>query len=161
MLISLNSNIFAFEGGFALPFSEIKTKVTEFTDKVARTGEIIIAVLLLIILFIGIASFGIQIFSGFSEQFYEISQIRNLIDKALIILLIIELYTITVSYLKDKPVIKEVFIASFIAVGRKILIYEYEKWGLTGAIALAVLLITLSGGYYLLHRASFGREKQS
>lgn len=143
-----------------MPLNEKGRKNLYIADMVAAAGELIIAGLLLFILFMGIGSFVLQIFSSFSSEIYTIEKIKLLIDKALILFLIIELYTITVAYLKGEPVVKEVFIAAFIAVGRKILIYDFEKWGLLGAISLSLLIFALASSYYLLHRVSFGNERQ-
>jgi len=133
-----------------------KRQTIEVADKIASIGEMLIATLLLFILFMGIASFIIQIFTSFSQEVYTLDAIKKLIDKALILFIVLELYVITISYLKREPVIKEVLIAAFIAVGRKILIYDFEKWGLNGALALGLLLLVISASYYLLQRISFG-----
>lgn len=146
MLLSQNS----------MPLNEKGRKNLYIADLIAAAGEIIIAGLLLFILFMGIGSFMLQIFTSFSSEIYSIENIKLLIDKALILFLIIELYTITVAYLKGEPVVREVFIAAFIAVGRKILIYDFEKWGITGAISLSLLIFALAASYFLLHRVSFG-----
>lgn len=127
-------------------------------DKIATLGEALIAGLLLFILFMGIGSFIYQIFTSFSQEVYTLDAIKKLIDKALILFIILELYVITVSYLKREPVVREVLIAIFIAVGRKILIYDYEKWGLKGAIALGLLILAISISYYIHQRAALDKE---
>jgi uncharacterized membrane protein (DUF373 family) len=133
-----------------------REKGISIADTIASLGEGIIAALLLFILFMGIASFVLQIFTSFTYEVYTLDAIKKLIDKALILFIILELYVITISYIKREPVIKEVFIAAFIAIGRKILIYDYEKWGILGAAALSVLLFSVAFSYYLLYRISFG-----
>lgn len=139
--------------------TEKSGKSLKIAEGIAQVGEAVIAALLLFILFMGIGSFILQIFTSFTSEVYTIEAIKKLIDKALILFIVLELYVITVSYLKREPVIKEVFIAAFIAVGRKILIYDYEKWGLSGAVSLAILLAAISLSYYLLNRISFGTSE--
>lgn len=133
-----------------------KKQTINAADRIANIGEMLIAALLLFILFMGIASFLIQIFTSFSQEVYTMDAIKKLIDKALILFIVLELYVITISYLKREPVVKEVLIAAFIAVGRKILIYDFEKWGLYGALALGFLLLAISASFYLLQKISFG-----
>lgn len=133
----------------------------DIADSVATLGEALIALLLLFILFMGIGSFVLQIFSSFSSEVYTIDAIKSLIDKALVLFIILELYVITVSYLRREPVVREVLIAVFIAVGRKILIYDYDKWGLKGAISLGALVLAISISFYLYEKTSaIGRETQ-
>ncbi|MCX7832169.1 MAG: phosphate-starvation-inducible PsiE family protein [Actinobacteria bacterium] len=132
----------------------------EIADNIATLGEAIIAALLLFILFMGIGSFIIQIFSSFSKEVYTIDAIKSLIDKALVLFIVLELYVITISYLKREPVVKEVLIAVFIAVGRKILIYDYEKWGLQGALSLGLLILAISVSFYFHEKITkMGREE--
>lgn len=145
-------------GGPNLSDISKRNKSIEIADLLAFVCTISIAVLLLFILLMGIGSFILQIFTSFSKEIYTLGVLKGLIDRALILFLIIELYRITLAYLKSEPIVYEVFIAAFIAVGRKILIYDYELWGLQGAIALAVLLLALSIGYFLLVKSKGERE---
>lgn len=126
-----------------------KSYSLNIADLIATVGELIIALLLLFILFMGIGSLGYQIMTSFSKEIYTIEAIKSLIDKALVLFIVLELYVITVSYLKREPIVREVLIAVSLAVGRKILIYDYEKWGLPGALSLGVLLLAISISTYL------------
>lgn len=126
-----------------------KSYSLNIADLIATVGELIIALLLLFILFMGIGSLGYQILSSFSKEIYTIEAIKSLIDKALVLFIVLELYVITVSYLRREPIVREVLIAVSLAVGRKILIYDYEKWGLQGALSLGILLLAISISTYL------------
>lgn len=121
----------------------------DITDIVAIVAELAVVTILLFILFSGIWSFVTQIASEIGTRGLDIDQMKSLIDKALVLFLIVELYRIGVAYIRGLPIVKEVFVASFVAVGRKILIYDYARWGLDGAIALSLLMVSLSIGYYL------------
>lgn len=136
-----------------------REKAISVVDVIITVAEVIIAILLIAILFYSIWTFMLDMFTAFSREAFSAEAIRLLIDKVLLLFLIIELYKITIAYLTMKSVVNEVFIAAFVALGRKILIYDYDKWGLQGAIALSVLMVTLSAGYFLLAKRKKGEEE--
>lgn len=137
-----------------------KEKAIFIVDLTITVAEVIIAIFLIAILFYSIWYFVFDLFTTFSRHTFSVEAVRLLIDKVLLLFLIIELYKITISYLTMKSVVNEVFIAGFVALGRKILIYDYDKWGLRGAIALSILMLTLSAGYFLLAMRKKGEERK-
>lgn len=127
-----------------------RERTISIVEIIVNIAEVVIAALLVVLLFYSIWAFVIQMFTTFSRNLLSVEAIRLLIDKVLLLFLIIELYKISIAYLKMESVVNEVFVATFLALGRKILIYDYEKWGLQGAIALSLLMLALSAGYFLL-----------
>ncbi len=142
-----------------MPLSKRVERGIGIGDKIAKAAEGVIAMLLLFMLFAGIASLALDIFTSFSPEVYTVENLKKLIDRALVLFIILELYVITISYIRGEPVVKEVFIATFIAVGRKVLTYDYTKWGLSGAIALSILILSISISYFLLYRISYPRRR--
>lgn len=126
-----------------------KENAVDVTDIVAIVAEVAVVATLLFILFAGIWSFITQIASQLTTKGLGVEEMKSLIDKALVLFLIVELYRLGVAYIRSLPIVKEVFIAAFVAVGRKILIYDYSRWGLDGAISLSILMLAISIGYYL------------
>jgi uncharacterized membrane protein (DUF373 family) len=138
-----------------------KDRTLNIAEKISALAEILLAGLLLFILFMGLGSFVVQAFTSFSQEVYTIDAIKNLIDKALILFIILELYMITISYLKREVVIREVFVAAFLAIGRKILLYDYKAWGLKGSLALGFLLLAISFSYFLVEKIIFNGGRKA
>ncbi len=126
---------------------------SKYIELLVEFGELAIGFLLALLIFLGILAFSRQLaLSVWPNFFLNSTEIHRLLDFALLIFIAIELFRITIAYITAKPVVKEVFIAALVAVGRKVVLYEYPIYGLTGAIALALLILAVSIGYYLICR---------
>lgn len=126
---------------------------SKYIELLVEFGELAIGFLLALLIFLGILAFSRQlVLSVWPSFFLSTTEIHRLLDFALLIFITIELFRITIAYITARPVVKEVFIAALVAVGRKVVLYEYPVYGLTGAAALALLILAVSVGYYLICR---------
>lgn len=122
----------------------------ESAEKIVEYAELLIAFLLAVVVFLGIISFVHRLTTMvLTYPFLGSTEIHELLDFGLIIFLAIELFRITLAYLSSEPVIREVFIAAMVALGRKVVLYEYPISGLNGAIALSLLVLAVSAAYYI------------
>jgi uncharacterized membrane protein (DUF373 family) len=90
----------------------------------------------------------------------SIEAIFNLLSALLTALILLELIENISSYLKDHVLNVEVAVTTaLIAVSRKIILFEFEKESYQKLLALGVSVISLSLGYYLLHKAHSDKHK--
>jgi uncharacterized membrane protein (DUF373 family) len=78
------------------------------------------------------------------------------LDRILLLFVVVELFRIAVAYIQHRAVLHTVFEAGLVAVARKIVLYNYADYGLTGAASYAVLLLVLVGAYFMLERTLAG-----
>lgn len=81
----------------------------------------------------------------------------GLLDSVLLLLIIVEVHRTLVAYAKGEPVLRIVVSASIIAVARSAISFRLEDYGtgqetVLAALAIAVLVLSLTVGYFLLDR---------
>lgn len=115
---------------------------------VSLVAEFVIAVTLLVALLLGVAYF-VQalVFAVGGHVLLSPSEIKHLLDVALVLFIAIELFRIAVAYLRHEDVMCIVLEAAFVAVARKIVLFEVSKGGLVQASALALLLLAIAATY--------------
>lgn len=128
----------------------------KLTDRLVKTVtliEFVILGLLLLLLFFGVINFVLNLLTFLQRHFYLTSkEIHQLLDIVLILFIIIELFRITLAYTREneKEIPQVVLEAVFVAVARKIVLYEYMEYGIWGAVALTVLLLAIVAAYFLI-----------
>lgn len=116
-----------------------------------EVAELIVAIFLGIVVFIGIGYLFSQLYSGLAEHgLLNANQIYHLLDIVLVLFIVIELFRIAIAYVVGSGVMYAVVEAAFVAVGRKIVLFEYGKYGIYGALSLAILILVLVTAYYFL-----------
>jgi len=113
--------------------------------------QFIILGLLVLLLFLGIVNFVFNLFTFLHGYLYlTAKEIHQLLDIVLVLFIVIELFRITLAYAYGKEILQVVFEAGFVAVVRKMVLYEYIDYGIWGAVALAVLLFAIIVAYFLI-----------
>lgn len=127
-------------------------KLNDRLEDVILISEAVIAFLLAILVFVGIAYLAIQFWETIIVDFPKLGShsIHKVLDLALIIFITIELFRIAIAYMEKEGVLLIVIEAAFVAVSRKFVLYEYKLTGLNEAIALSILLIALAITYFAL-----------
>lgn len=88
-----------------------------------------------------------------ADGFMSPSGITRTIDTVLVVFIVIELIRIAIAYMHHQDVIGTVLEAGLVAVVRKLVIFETSDDILPKAIGLAVLILAVAVGWYLLRKA--------
>ncbi len=78
---------------------------------------------------------------------------NRIIGIVLEVFIIIELFRIAVAYMKHQNVVPTVLEAALVAVARKFVVFEGATNYMQYAIGLAVLLLAVAAGWFLLERS--------
>ncbi|MFA5867110.1 MAG: phosphate-starvation-inducible PsiE family protein [Actinomycetota bacterium] len=125
-------------------------RYTRFIEDAVVVAEVLIAGIMLILIILGVAYLVVSLVASFGEGFvFDHDRLIKLLDIALIVFIIIELFRITLAYITGERVMPTVIEAAFVAVGRKIVLYEFKSDGLYGALSLAALLAVVAAAHYL------------
>ena len=85
--------------------------------------------------------------------FLEIDELLELFGFFLLILIGIELLETIKAYLLDKVVHSEIVLeVALIAIARKVIILDFEKYDSIVILGIAALIITISASYYIIQR---------
>lgn len=88
-----------------------------------------------------------------ADGFMSPEGITRTIDTVLVVFIVIELIRIAIAYMHHQDVIGTVLEAGLVAVVRKLVIFETGDNILPKAIGLAVLILAVTVGWYLLRKA--------
>lgn len=125
------------------------TKSINILQVLIELAELAIAVFMVILIFLGLGYLISKLASTVgSHLFLDSTQIHHFLDMVLTLFIVIELVRITFGYLTGQRIWIIVAETAFIALGRKIILFEYKTYGLLGAIALAILTIVVIFAYY-------------
>ena len=92
----------------------------------------------------------------------EISGLLEIFGFFLLVLIGLELLeTIKCYYLEGRIELKVVFAVALIALGRKIIILEPEKYGGLTLIGIGVIILALVAGYYVASTKGLGYRRSS
>lgn len=114
----------------------------------------ILVVMMVLVLAISIIQLGYTIFIYITDEPFHLLDekvMMGLLGSILIVLIGIELLDTIKIYLKEDVVhVEIVILVAIIALARKIIVMDFDKYSHWSIIALAALLIALAVGYYLI-----------
>lgn len=92
-------------------------------------------------------------------NFTDPNEVVGLLDSVLLLLIIVEVHRTLLAYAKGEPVLRIVVSASIIAIARRAISFRLEDYGtgeetLLAALSIAVLVLALVIGYFLLDRVA-------
>jgi uncharacterized membrane protein (DUF373 family) len=132
------------------------------SETIIRGIEILAAYLLVGLFGIGVLDLLISIFGLVRTGIIfdpdaGIDAILTVIDKALLLFIIVELYQTVVAYSREKSVTRIVIVAALIAVSRKIISFRPDNFEtlealFVNATAFALLLLVLVVAYYVVQK---------
>jgi uncharacterized membrane protein (DUF373 family) len=136
--------------------SETLLRVVEIVAAYLLAGLFAVGVLDLFISIIGLVRTG-----AIFDPDAGINRILDVIDKALLLFIIVELYQTVVAYTRDESVTRIVIIAGLIAISRKIISFRPGDFAgvtelIVNAAAYAVLLLALVVAYYVVQTTERG-----
>lgn len=131
--------------------------------KILRAFEIgiiwILLVMMMLVLLISVVQLGYTIYDYVSDEPFHILDekiMMSLLGSILIVLIGIELMDTIKIYLKDDVVhVEIVILVAVIALARKIIVMDFDKYSALSIIGLAALLVTLGMAYYMIKHADF------
>jgi uncharacterized membrane protein (DUF373 family) len=137
-------------------------RLIEPSETVIRVVEVTAAYLLVGLFAIGVLDLLISIFDlartgVIFDPDEGIDAILTVIDKALLLFIIVELYQTVVAYSREESVTRIVIVAGLIAVSRKVISFRPDEFESTealliNAVAFSLLLLVLVVAYYLVVR---------
>jgi len=90
-------------------------------------------------------------------NFTDPNEVVGLLDSVLLLLIIVEVHRTLLAYAKGEPVLRIVVSAAIIAIARRAISFRLEDYSsgqetVLSAVAIAVLVLALALGYFLLDR---------
>jgi uncharacterized membrane protein (DUF373 family) len=117
----------------------------------------VLIVMMVLVLVISIVQLGYSVFIYLTDEPFHIldeKMMMGLLGSILIVLIGIELLDTIKVYLKDDVVhVEIVILVAVIALARKIIVMDFDKYSYGMLIALGVMLIALAAAYYLIKHA--------
>ena len=120
--------------------------------------ELATAFIMVILFGIGVYDLGLKLYLMIdSGTFTDPDEVIKLIDTALLLLIIVEIYRTVIAYVEDKNILPIVMNVGVVAMARKIISFRTSKYStkteaLLSAAAYGLLLAVLMLSFYLLHR---------
>lgn len=134
-------------------------------EKIGNRSELLMDILelatafIMIILFaIGVYDLGLKVYQIVAAGKYtDPDKVIHLIDTALLLLIIVEIYRTVIAYVEDKNILPIVMNVGVVAMARKIISFRTSKYAnqgdaLVSAAAYGLLMAILIVSFYLLHR---------
>ena len=135
----------------------------EAADPAARTMEWLVlgaAYFLLLLFLIGVFDLFVSLFRLLvAGNFTDPVEVVGLLDSVLLLLIIVEVHRTLVAHARGQPVLRIVVSAAIIAVARRAISFRLEDYGsgeetVLAALSIALLVLALTVGYFLLDRVS-------
>jgi uncharacterized membrane protein (DUF373 family) len=125
-------------------------QTTRITENAVVVSEVLIAVMMAVLIGLGVIYLVVSVFNALSTNFLlDTKHLISLVDIALIVFIVIELFRITLAYITGDNVIPTVIEAAFVAIGRKVVLYDFKTMGLNGAISMSMVLLAVTAAYFL------------
>jgi len=84
----------------------------------------------------------------------EVGELLNIFGLFLLILIGVELLETVKMYFREHVVhVEVVFMVALIAIARKVIILDLEKYSYLALIGIALIILALSVGYYLVRKS--------
>ena len=116
------------------------------------------AYFLLILFLIGVFDLFLSLYRLLvAGNFTDPNEVVGLLDSVLLLLIIVEVHRTLLAYAKGEPVLRIVVSAAIIAIARRAISFRLEDYDtgqetVLAAVAIAVLVLALTLGYFMLDR---------
>ena len=116
------------------------------------------AYFLLLLFLIGVFDLFLSLYQLLlTGNFTDPNEVVGLLDSVLLLLIIVEVHRTLLAYAKGEPVLRIVVSAAIIAIARRAISFRLEDYDtgqetVLAAIAIAVLVLALTLGYFMLDR---------
>jgi uncharacterized membrane protein (DUF373 family) len=134
-------------------------KAVSIIHSIKKWMSFIVLILMMIIVIIAIVELGIILYLDIFDPtdnviFLEIDELFKIFGFFFIILIGFELVETVEMYFKENVIHAEVvLLVAVIAVSRKVILLDLEKYDPIATIGLALIIIALGGCYYLIKKS--------
>jgi uncharacterized membrane protein (DUF373 family) len=131
----------------------------EITERLIQAIEIVAAYILVLLFAIGVFDLGLNIFQLVrTGEIAQTSAVIDLIDTALLLFIIVEIYQTVVAYTREQSVVRIVIVTGIIAVTRRIISFHPGETATVDALyvslGFAVLLAVLVAALFIVRRTA-------
>lgn len=133
-------------------------RVAEFSENFMDILEVLTALVMVVLFAVGVYDLGLKLYHMMENgSFTDPENVIKLIDTALLLLIIVEIYRTVVAYIEDLNILPLVVNVALIAMARKIISFRTGKFGaydeaLMAAGAYGLLMLVLVVTFYLVHK---------
>jgi uncharacterized membrane protein (DUF373 family) len=118
-----------------------------------RSAEGVVTALLVALLALALVGLAVDVANALiGHHVLELETLLRLIDYVLIVFVLVELIAIAFAYLAGLGIVATVLEATLVAVARKIIAFEPGDHALERGLSLALLMLAVSVGWFLLGR---------
>lgn len=120
--------------------------------------ELTTAMIMIVLFAIGVYDLGLKVYLMLNDGSYtDPNVVIKVIDTALLLLIIVEIYRTVIAYVEDKRILPIVLNVAVIAMARKVISFRTGKYATTSdallsAAAYGLLLIVVIVAFYMIHR---------
>ncbi|MFB6156188.1 MAG: phosphate-starvation-inducible PsiE family protein [Haloferacaceae archaeon] len=121
--------------------------------------ELLTAFVMIVLFAIGVFDLGLKLFGMIQTGTYtDPEAVITLIDTALLLLIIVEIYRTVIAYVEDLTILPIVLKVGVIAMARKIISFRTGKYhtkvdALLSAVAYGFLMVVLVASFYYMHKS--------
>ncbi len=128
--------------------------MTQLLDRIIVGIELLVAVILVALAALGLALVAVSAFDLVARGWnVSATSIIRVLDAVLIVFIVVELFKIAIAYMEHRNVMPTVLEAAFVAVARKLVVYEGGEETLVKAGAMAILMLSIAASWWLLKRS--------
>lgn len=144
---------------------DLKEQSSKLLYQIITFVELVIAALLVVFILLGAVYLIILLINQLKTNFFLTpKEIHLLLDVTLTIFIVIELFRTVLAYVASKKILKIVFEAAFVAVARKIVLFDLKDYptatsGLLAALAIGFILISLAIAYFVIRGSNLKVDK--
>jgi uncharacterized membrane protein (DUF373 family) len=129
------------------------------TERLIQAVEIVAAYILVLLFAVGVFDLGLNIFKLVrTGEITQTSAVIDLIDTALLLFIIVEIYQTVVAYTREESVVRIVIVTGIIAVTRRIISFHPGDHATVDALyvslGFAVLLGVLVAALYIVRKTA-------
>ncbi|WP_204374401.1 phosphate-starvation-inducible PsiE family protein [Halolamina pelagica] len=127
------------------------------TDVLMDILELATAVIMIILFAIGVYDLGLKLVTLItSGEYTNPNAVLKIIDTALLLLIIVEIYRTVIAYVEDLNILPIVLNVALIAMSRKIISFRTGKYAtkddaIMAALAYGLLMVILIAAFYVIH----------
>jgi uncharacterized membrane protein (DUF373 family) len=131
-------------------------KIIHHAEKVIIISLIAMMTLMLLVATLNLAYNVFQKFMEAPAYLITTNGLMQIFDSFLIVLIGLELLETIRTYMKDNVVhVEVVMLVALIAIARKVIILDYEKYSGIEVMGIGVLILAIAVGYYFIRRAIY------
>lgn len=144
--------------GVGLSFEHVLEQTGLRSEVLMDVLELLTGLIMIVLFAIGVYDLGLKVYVLIeSGNFTDPNAVLNVIDTALLLLIIVEIYRTVIAYVEDLNILPIVLNVALIAMSRKIISFRTGKYATKGeavqaAMAYGLLMLILVAAFYVIHR---------